>query len=203
MLSDLHELVYGAHTAKDSPVAHFYVAGQLGIVAEYTVAAYLAIVCEVAIGHNEAVVAYSCFPAIFGTAVDGYKFADRGIISNLNKCFFSFKLKVLRNGGNNCSGKYPAVLTDAGAFHDGYVTADPCAFTDLYILVYNCEWIYFNVGGQSGVRMDIRVRMDHCIYVLEWSLELAFWSDGHLFPLGIRLMFAWLILMDRLMFDIK
>ncbi len=36
-------------------------------------------------------------------------------------------------------GKYAAVFTDAGAFHDGYVTADPGTFTDLYILVNHGE----------------------------------------------------------------
>ena len=66
------------------------------------------------IGHNQAIVSDNSFTFGGRSAVDGYAFAKNGVVSDFGSCNFSFKFQVLRDAGNNGSGKYLAIVTDPG-----------------------------------------------------------------------------------------
>lgn len=91
MLADFHKLVNGAHASQYRPVAHFHMAGNLSVVTHDAIVADKHIVCQVAIGHDQAVSAHLGLSPVFGTAVDGNKFADGGIVAYFYNRFFAFK----------------------------------------------------------------------------------------------------------------
>ena len=93
--------------------------------------------CNMTIRHNQAIITNFGFPPVFGAPVNGNKFADGGVVSNLNRGIFTFKFKILRNCCNYCTRKNAAVFTNPCTFHNGYIAANPGAFTNFYILVNN------------------------------------------------------------------
>jgi hypothetical protein len=155
------ELVDGAHASQDHPIAHDHMSGHLGIVAEDTVIPDDTIVCDMAIGQDHAIFTHLGRPAIPGTPVDRYEFTDGGIIAYFYGSLFSVKFKVLRISRYDSSRIDPAILSDAGPFHDRYITSYPGPFSNLYILMNHREWIHFYTGSYSGVRMNRGERMDH------------------------------------------
>jgi hypothetical protein len=146
VLPNLYKLVHGTHTTQDSPIAQFYVTGNLGIIAHDTVTANQAIVCQVTVSHDQAIVAHFGLATVFGTTVNSHKFADGGIVTYFDKRFFSFKLKILRDGGDNGTGENAAVFANSCTFHDGYIATDPGTLTNFYILMNNSEWVNLNIG---------------------------------------------------------
>ena len=64
------------------------------------------------IGHNQAIVADNGFAFRGCSAIDGHAFAENGVVSDFGSCNFSFKFQVLRDTGNNGSGKYLAIIAD-------------------------------------------------------------------------------------------
>src|SRR5687768_8770618 len=101
MLPNLYELMYGAHSGKNSVVSHHDMAGDLRVIAHHTIVADHTIVRNMAVGHNQTIIANNGFPAISGTTVDRHKLPDRSVIAYLYNGVFSFKLQILRGGGNN------------------------------------------------------------------------------------------------------
>ena len=91
---------------------------QPGVVADDTVIADETVVRQVAVGHDETVLANPWWSSGPCCPVDGDKFADGGIVADLHGGLFPV-FQILRNGGDHGAGKYAAVLADAGAFHDG------------------------------------------------------------------------------------
>jgi hypothetical protein len=118
---------------------------------------------NVAVSHDQAVVADLCRPPVAASAVDGHKFTDGRIVAYLNGGFFAFIFKVLGNGRYYGAWKDPAVPAYPGAFHNGNVAADPGSFTNFNIVVDNCKRINFNVCRQLGIGMNICMRMNHVI----------------------------------------
>src|SRR5678816_330367 len=161
MRSNIDKLVYGAHSPQNRPVANGDMSGHLGIVAHYTVITNYAIMRQVAIRHYQAIFPNHGFLSHFCSSVDCYVFADRSIISNANGRIFTLEFKILRNGGDNGSGKNATIFSDARTFHDGYIRTDPCSFTNFHILVDNCKWIHFYIRCQPGIWMNISMRMNH------------------------------------------
>jgi hypothetical protein len=121
----------------------------------------MTVVRNVAIRHDQAIVAHNRAPSVFGTAMDGYEFPDGGSITNHNSCFFFFKLKILRCCCDDRAREDAAVFTDPCAFHDGDIASDPGPFANLHILVDHGKRIYLYIGGQLGIGMDIRMWMNH------------------------------------------
>ncbi len=78
-------------------IAHGDMACQGSIVGEHTVVAYLAVVRNMAVGHDQAVVADHGLPPVFGAAVDGYILADGGVVAYFNGGVLACKFEVLWN----------------------------------------------------------------------------------------------------------
>jgi hypothetical protein len=164
MLPEVYELVNGAHAADDGIIANHHMTGHLGIVTENTVIANNAVVRNVAVSHDQAVVSHLCGPTVAAAAVNGHKFTDGRIVSNLYRGFFAFIFQVLGDGRYYSAWKDPAVPAYPGAFHNGNVAADPGAFAYFNIVVDNGKRVYFNVCRQLGIGMNICMRMNHIIF---------------------------------------
>src|SRR5258705_2913700 len=161
MIADLYKLVYGTHTGKYGPLTNSYMSRHLGVITYNTIITHQAIMGKMRISHNQAIFSdYSFFP-VGRAAVYGYKFPDRSIITNYYSRIFTMKLKILWYGGNNCSRKDPAILTDPGTFHNGYIGTYPGAIANFHVLVNDRERVNFDIGGQFGIRMNICMRMNH------------------------------------------
>ncbi len=151
-----------AHTpGNDAPVAHRYMTRHLRVVAHDAVVADDAVVRNVAIRHDEAVAAHFGNAFFHRAAMYGYKFADGGIVADFNSGFFAHKLQILRYGHQYGTRKYAAVFPDAGAFHNGDVAANPRTFSYFHVFVNDSKRVNFYVSGKLGIRMNIRVRMNH------------------------------------------
>lgn len=161
MRTDFDKLVNGTHTADNRPVADCYVTGHLGIITGDTVIPHQAIMGKVTIGHDQAVFAdYRFFP-VLGTPVNGNELPDSGPVANIDIGIFSLEFQILRYSGNNRPGENAAVFANPGAFHYGYIGADPGSFPDLHILVNHRKGVNFYIGGQFRVGMNISVGMNH------------------------------------------
>jgi hypothetical protein len=116
---------------------------------------------NVAVGHNQAVVAHLGFAPVYRTPVDGYKFADGAVVAYFHQCFFASVLQVLRNGSYYGAGKDAAVFANAGAFHNGNVAAYPGAFANGYIAMHHGKGVNLYIVGQAGIGMYIRQWVNH------------------------------------------
>src|SRR5690606_8249067 len=98
------------------------------------------------------------FIPVGSAAVDGHAFPYGAVVADDCQGVFSFELQVLRYGGDDRTGKYPAVFTDPRSFHNGYIGTDPGAFTDLHVLMYRSK------------RVDLYIRRDPCVgmYIRKW-----------------------------------
>src|SRR6187399_1341992 len=137
----------------------------LCVIAHDTVIAYNTIMCNMAVCHDQAIVAHFCCPPVFAATVYRYKLTDGCIVTDLYCCMFAFVFKILRDGCYNSPRENAAVLSYSCTFHNGYVAAYPGAFTYFYILVNNTEGINLYVGSQFCVRMNVCVRMDHQLFI--------------------------------------
>lgn len=115
------------------------------------------------IRHDQAVLADHRFFPVGRASVHRYKFPDGGIIANDNGGIFPMKFQILWNGSNDCTREDAAIFANSGAFHNGYVGADPGAITYFDILVNNGKWINFYIGCQPGIRMYVCMRMNHVV----------------------------------------
>ena len=93
MLPDFYKLMYRTHTSQDGIIANGNMTCNLGIITHDAIIANNTIMRQVAIGHDQAVFANSCFPAVFCTTVNGYKFPDRCIVANYHNGIFIFKFR--------------------------------------------------------------------------------------------------------------
>ena len=149
--------------AKNSIIANITWPGHLCIVAHDTVIANNTIMCNMAVCHDQAIVSHFGGPPVFAAPVNGYKFPNGSIITDLYSCIFTFIFKVLRNGRNNSTRENAAVLTNSCTFHNGYIAADPGAFTNFYILVNNTKRINLYIGCKLGIGMNVCMRMNHLV----------------------------------------
>jgi hypothetical protein len=113
-----------------------------------------------AISEDHAVIADHGPPAVAGTPVYRYKFADGRIVPDLNGRVFAIELKILGISGNNRPRKDPAVLSNPGAFHYRNIASDPGTSTNLNIFMNHCEGVHLYIGREAGIRMDGRERVD-------------------------------------------
>jgi hypothetical protein len=161
MLPYLHKLVYRTHTGQYGIIAHYHMAGHLGIIAHDAIIADDAVMGNMAVCHDQAVIANLGGPPVLASPVYSNKFTNSGIVTNFNRGLFPLIFQILRNGGYDGPGKYPAVFSYPGAFHDGYIAADPGTFPNFHVLMQNTERIYLDIGGQFGIGMNICVGMNH------------------------------------------
>ena len=70
---------------------------------------------------------------------------------------------VLWNGTQYSTWKNTAVLADSSAFHNGYITTNPSAFSYLYIAMYNGEGVYFGIGSNLCIGVYVGERMGHVV----------------------------------------
>src|SRR5437868_1448721 len=113
------------------------------------------------IGHDQTVIAHFGCPSILAAPVNGNKFTNGSIISDLDCSGFSFIFKILWYSSDHSARENATVLADPRTFHDRNVTADPCSLADLYVLMDDTEWIDLDIGCQPGIWMNICMWMDH------------------------------------------
>src|SRR6476659_1512280 len=99
--------------------------------------------------------------------MDGYKFTNNSIITNLNISFFTVEFQILRYRSYNGSRKYAAIFSNAGAFHNCYITANPCPFSNFNVVMNNSKLINLYILGYFGIRMYVFMRMNY--EELEWK----------------------------------
>jgi hypothetical protein len=92
-----------------------------------------------AIGHNQAVVADNGMYFGSCTPIDGDTFPDGGMMSNLGRSDFTYKLQVLWNAGNNSSGKYTAIVPNPRSVEYDCMGVYVTIVTDNDILFYHCK----------------------------------------------------------------
>jgi hypothetical protein len=114
-----------------------------------------------AIRHYQAIIAHFRFPAIIGATVNGYKLPDSGIIAYFQKGFLIIVIKILWY----CSQ----------AFHNGYVTAHPCAFSNFNVFVDNSEGVNFYILCQPGIGVYVCMWMNHesLLIAIEYFLYMV------------------------------
>src|SRR6476619_7412500 len=117
VFTDPGKLYSCCYPTEDGIIANFHMAGELNRICQYNIIANFTIMSNVTISHKEAIVPNYCFPLILSTTVNGNKLANSSSVSNLNVCFFSCKLKVLRNGTDYGSRKNIATLTNYRILH--------------------------------------------------------------------------------------
>jgi hypothetical protein len=137
--------------------------GHLAVIAHYAVITYTTIMCNMAVSHDKAIISNGCFPAVAGAPMNSYVFSYGRCCRRSQHTFARLCISdpvALRLYG---SGENTAILTNGNAFHNGNIAAYPCAFPNCYVLVNNSERINFYVFGKPGVRMYIRMRMNHSV----------------------------------------
>ena len=80
--ADMAKLVYQTTAAYDSPVIYNDFACQLSSIGHDDMVMQYTVVCDVAVCHDEAVVAHNGFAFAGSTAVDSHELADSGVIAN-------------------------------------------------------------------------------------------------------------------------
>src|SRR6478735_5885801 len=150
----------GTHASKDGIIPDDHMTGNLGIVAHHTIVTYNAVVRQMAVGLDQAIAPDGGFFPVLGATVDGDEFADGCIVADKNIGVFALEFEILRNGGNDRTGKYSAVVPDPCSFHDCHIRSDPGSFSDFHILMDNRERIYLHICGDPGVGMNISMGMD-------------------------------------------
>src|SRR5690606_23012449 len=88
MRADTDKLMHGHHSGKHHIIADGNMTGQGATIRKNTVVAHDTIVRNMAISLNQTVFTYHRLPAVFRPAVDGYAFANRGIVAYFSSRFF-------------------------------------------------------------------------------------------------------------------
>ena len=97
--TDAHKLVHHGKSAKNGPVTHMHMTGQLGIVGKNRVVAHLAIVGQVHISHQPVVVTDAGHTHIAGrTDVKSAKLTDGVAVADDQFTGLPVVFFVLRNG---------------------------------------------------------------------------------------------------------
>jgi hypothetical protein len=89
----------------------------------------------VAIGHDQAVIAYHSLTFAGGTAMDGDKLTYGGVIADDGVGFLATELEVLWIAADHCAGIDMAVFANACAAVDGNIIVDHSTLANLYIVV--------------------------------------------------------------------
>src|SRR5690606_4653286 len=136
-------------------------AGECCTIRKNTIITHNTVVGNMAVSLDQTVLSNYSFPAVFCTAVNGYAFADGGIITNFGSSLFTRKLQILRNSGNDSSRKYTAVFTNSGTIHDGYIRAYPCSFSNDNIFMDSNKGLNNNIIGNFCLRVYVCEGLDH------------------------------------------
>src|SRR5690606_25026730 len=144
MSAHLYKLVNSTHTSKNSIITNSYMTCNLCVITQNAMVANNTIMRKVAISHYQAIVANNGLLPVHCATIDSNKLADCCVITYNHTAVFTLKFQILRNGGNNCTGKNSAIFSNAGSFHNGYIRTDPGTLTNLNILVNSRKRIYFD-----------------------------------------------------------
>jgi hypothetical protein len=101
---------------------------------------------QVTISLDETITSNGSFFPVLRAPVYRNKFTNGSVITNKNIGIFALKFQILRNGGDDRSREDPAIFSDTGTLHNGYIGTNPCSFTNFDILVEDGKRIYFNIG---------------------------------------------------------
>jgi hypothetical protein len=156
MLGDTGELMNQATPADDGVVVYLHLTGYLGGIAYDNIVFQQAIMRHMAIGHDQAIVPDDGTSLGGCAPVYGYTFADGGMVANLGGGYFSHKLQVLRDAGNDGARKNAAIVTN------------PCTVEyddmgkDMTIVTY--DYIFFNHGKRvdNYILPNLRIGMNNC-----------------------------------------
>src|SRR5690606_23084211 len=130
-------------------------AGQGGIVGEDAAVPHHTVVGDMAIGHDQAVVADHGLHTIRRALVDCGALPDGGVVPDMHGGFLPLVFQVLWHGRNDRPGKDIAVFADPGTFHDRDIGADPGPFPDSHIVVYGGKGLDDHIFGDLGSGVDI------------------------------------------------
>lgn len=149
------ELMHERAAAYYGKTVHHYFACELGGIADDYVVAHGAVVRNVAVSHDETVVAYGCASACGCASVHGHAFAYGRVVAYYGQCVLAAEFEVLRDGSDYGTGKYGAVTAYACTFKNGDVAADARAFADFHIGVDGDERVYHHARCNLGGRMHV------------------------------------------------
>src|SRR5690606_27935561 len=155
MVPDGHELVDGDHPGQDHIGPYGDVSGQGGIVAENTAISHNAVMGNMAIGHDQAVVANDRLHTVRGSLVDRGTLPYGGIVPDMDRGVLPLVLQVLGHGRNDRPGEYTAVLSDSGTLHDRDIGADPGTLPNGHIVVDGGKGLDHHILGDLGSRVYI------------------------------------------------
>ena len=111
--------------------------------------------CDMAVRHDETVVAHNGFAFAGGASVDGGALADGGVVADEDVGLLPFELEVLRDSSHYCGGEDMAVLADACAFEDGGISVNDGACTNFHVFINVHERTDLYGGVHFGFGMDI------------------------------------------------
>lgn len=109
---------------------------------------------DVALCHNEGIVAYPRDAILVDGAVDDHVLADYVVVSDNYKTVVALPAEVLRRGGYDAPVIKPVVLSDPCTREDAYMRADVTAVSYHNIAVDKRKGVYRDVFTYFSIRMD-------------------------------------------------
>ena len=151
--ADVHKLMDCGFASQHSPVTNKDVACQRGVVGKHAVVAYHTVVSDVAICHNEVVVADDGLAAGSSAAVDGATLSYGVVVANLADGVLVVEFQVLWDGADDAAWEYAAVLSYARAGENGDIGTYPGAVADDNVVTDGGEVADFYILADPGVGM--------------------------------------------------
>src|SRR5690606_3214814 len=121
MLSDVDKLVACGESTEDGMIPDVNMSRQADTVCNNAILANHTIVRHMDIGHHQSAVTDFRDKTCLGTAVERTIFTDGDIVSDFQSGIFSTIFQVLWDRTDDGTREDPAVLSDAGTFHDADV----------------------------------------------------------------------------------
>ena len=122
MLANLYKLVYSAAHRQECIITNYHMPA-ICVLAHDAIVAHMQSCAIWTVSHDQAIVANLGCPSVLTATVNRYKLTDGSIVANFHSGFFAFIFKILRYSANYSTRKNAAVLSNAGAFHDGNIAA--------------------------------------------------------------------------------
>src|SRR6266496_2528272 len=135
MLTNIYKLMYGTHAAKNCPITNRYMPRYLCVVTHDAIITNNTVVSQMAISHEKTIFTNNRFFFYSGATIHCYKFSDSSIVTYNYYGIFTLVFQILWNGGNNGTGKYPAVPSYSCTLHYCYIGTYPGTISYLHILV--------------------------------------------------------------------
>lgn len=154
MATDANELVASDEAGDDGPIANMHFAGELRCVGDDDMVSEDTAVGDMAVGHQETVIADDCGFAIIRAAVDGGEFAQHRAIPDFDERLVSLlELQVL------------GFAADVGAFEDLAVLAEGRVAIDDSMGMDDTSVSQSDIRSDDGIRADFNIFADFCVRI--------------------------------------